>query len=251
MWPSMTSAIRLLMAPRQAAMVRRIVEQSCSWSSAFSTASIWPRMRRTRLSSFFLSRMVWAIGCGSRARTSNKFIIQYPRRVYARPMLPYNTPRRNQPMTTVPDRSTFESAYTGQAPWDIGRPQKAFLDVANRITGSVPDAGCGTGDNALFFASRGHKVTGIDFLEEPITRARRKATERGLTATFFVMDALALKDLPEVFDSVIDSGLFHVFSDEDRRRYAAGLATVLKPGGRPVLRAFTDDEPAELRRWRG
>ena len=65
MWPSMTSAIRLLMAPRQAAMVSRMVEQSCSCSSAFSTAAIWPRMRRTRLSSFFLSRMVWATGSGS------------------------------------------------------------------------------------------------------------------------------------------------------------------------------------------
>ena len=30
----------------------------------------------------------------------------------------------------VPDRSTFESAYAGQAPWDIGRPQQAFLAVA-------------------------------------------------------------------------------------------------------------------------
>jgi len=143
----------------------------------------------------------------------------------------------------VPDRSTFETAYTGQAPWDIGRPQQAFLDVADRITGSVLDAGCGTGENALFFAGRGHKVTGIDFLEEPIRRARRKATERGLTATFLVMDALALKDLPEVFDSVIDSGLFHVFSDEDRRRYAGGLASVLKPGGRLFLLCFSDEEP--------
>src|SRR5436309_1026500 len=143
-------------------------------------------------------------------------------------------------MTTVPDRNTFETAYTGQAPWDIGRPQQALLDVADRITGSVLDAGCGTGDNALYFASRGHKVTGIDFLEEPITRARRKATERGLTATFLVMDALALKDLPEVFDSVIDSGLFHVFSDEDRRRYVEGLATVLKPGGRLFLLCCSD-----------
>ena len=95
-------------------------------------------------------------------------------------------------MTTVPDRTTFEAMYAGQAPWDIGKPQKPFLDVADRITGSVLDAGCGTGDNALSFASRGHKVKGIDFLEEPITRARRKASERGLTATFFVMDALAL-----------------------------------------------------------
>ena len=137
----------------------------------------------------------------------------------------------------------LRDAYAGQAPWDIGRPQKAFVDVADRITGSVLDAGCGTGENALFFAGRGHTVTGIDFLDEPITRAKQKAAERGLTATFLVMDALALKDLPEVFDSVIDSGLFHVFSDEDRRRYVEGLATVLKPGGRLFLLCFSDEEP--------
>ena len=128
-------------------------------------------------------------------------------------------------MTAVPDRNTFESAYAGQAPWDIGRPQKALLDVADRITGSVLDAGCGTGENALFFAGRGCTVTGIDFLEEPINRARRKATERGLPVTFLVKDALTLKDWTERFDNVIDSGLFHVFSDEDRRRYVEGLAT--------------------------
>ena len=136
-----------------------------------------------------------------------------------------------------------ENIYAAQPPWDIGRPQKAFLDVATRITGSVLDAGCGTGENALFFASRGQKVTGIDFLAEPITRAKKKAVERGVSATFLVMDALALKDLPEVFDSVIDSGLFHVFSDEDRRRYVEGLATVLKPGGRLFLLCFSDEEP--------
>src|SRR4051794_1150735 len=111
----------------------------------------------------------------------------------------------------IPDRSTFESAYSGQAPWDIGRPQKAFLDVAVQITGLILDAGCGTGDNALFFASQGHKVTRIDFLAEPINRATQKAVERGLAATFLVMDALELQEIPEVFDTVIDSGLFHVF----------------------------------------
>jgi SAM-dependent methyltransferase len=146
-------------------------------------------------------------------------------------------------MTALPDRKTFENAYAGQAPWDIGKPQKAFIDVADQITGSILDAGCGTGDTALFFAGRGNKVTGIDFLEEPIKRAKRKAGERGLTATFLVMDALALKGLPEVFDNVIDSGLFHVFSDEDRQRYVDGLATVLKAGGRLFLLCFSDEEP--------
>ena len=135
----------------------------------------------------------------------------------------------------VHDRNSFENLYSGQPRWEIGRPQRAILDVADRITGSVLDSGCGTGENALFLASRGQNVTGIDFLAEPITLAKQKAAERGLTATFLVMDALAMKELPEAFDSVIDSGLFHVFGDDDRRRYVDSLASALKPGGRLFL----------------
>ena len=52
-------------------------------------------------------------------------------------------------MTPVPDRSTFEAIYAGQAPWDIGKPQKPFIDMADQIAGSVLDAGCGTEDNVL------------------------------------------------------------------------------------------------------
>jgi SAM-dependent methyltransferase len=144
---------------------------------------------------------------------------------------------------SIPDRTVFESAYAGQAPWDIGRPQQALINVADQIAGSILDAGCGTGENALFFAQRGHKVTGIDYLAEPINRAKQKGMERGLAATFLVMDALELKHLPEVFDTVIDSGLFHVFNDEDRRRYVEGLAAVLRPGGRLFLLCFSDAEP--------
>jgi SAM-dependent methyltransferase len=146
-------------------------------------------------------------------------------------------------MNPVPDRSMFETFYAGQAPWDIGRPQKAFTEAADQVTGSVLDAGCGTGENALFFAQRGCRVTGIDFVEEAIRRARRKAQERGLSATFLVKDALTLKDWSERFDNVIDSGLFHVFSDEDRKRYVEGLATVLKPDGRLFLECFSNEEP--------
>src|SRR5262245_7221809 len=109
-------------------------------------------------------------------------------------------------MSDVPNKSTFASLYSGQAPWDIGKPQKPFIDAAKQISGVILDPGCGTGDNALFFARRGHKVTGIDFLDEPIQRAKRK-TEQGVSATFLVMDALTLKNWSERFDNVIDCGL--------------------------------------------
>jgi SAM-dependent methyltransferase len=145
------------------------------------------------------------------------------------------------PMGVARDR--FAEMYAGQAPWDTGRPQHAFVDARDRITGSILDVGCGPGDNALFFASQGQAVTGADFLEGPIARAKRKAAERGVAATFLVKDALQLRDWSERFDNVIDSGLFHVFSDEDRVRYVEGLKTILKPGGHLFLLCFSDETP--------
>ena len=64
------------------------------------------------------------------------------------------------------DRATFEDFYDGKAPWDIGKPQGTFAAAADQVTGPVLDAGCGTGEHALFFAARGHRVIGIDFVEE-------------------------------------------------------------------------------------
>jgi cyclopropane fatty-acyl-phospholipid synthase-like methyltransferase len=146
-------------------------------------------------------------------------------------------------MSIVPDRTTFEQAYAGKAPWDIGRPQAPFIAVADLVASPVLDAGCGTGDTALFFAARGHRVTGIDFVEEPLRRARVKAAERSLAVQFLVKDALTLGNWDERFASVIDSGLFHVFADDQRRRYVEGLAAVLDPGGRLFLMCFSDEEP--------
>src|SRR5205823_9061197 len=146
------------------------------------------------------------------------------------------------PKTTV-NRDDFENIYAGKAPWDIGKPQTPFVAAADRVVSPVLDAGCGTGDTALFLAARGHKVTGIDFLEEPIRRARAKAAERNLKVDFLVMDALTLGDWDRRFKTVVDSGLFHIFSDVDRQRYVDGLKSVVEPGGRIFLMCFSIDEP--------
>jgi SAM-dependent methyltransferase len=141
------------------------------------------------------------------------------------------------------DRTAFEELYAGPAPWDIGKPQGPFVAAADRVAGPVLDAGCGTGEHALFFGARGHRVVGIDFVDEAIRRARRKAAERGLAVEFLVKDATRLGDWGERFASAIDCGLFHVLSDDDRRRYVVGLARVLRPGGRLFLMCFSDAEP--------
>jgi len=146
-------------------------------------------------------------------------------------------------MSHTIDRATFESIYAGKAPWETGRPHEQFVWVADRIVSPVLDAGCGTGDVALFLAARGRQVTGIDFVEEAIRRARAKAVERALSVEFLVKDAMTLRDWGRRFATVIDSGLFHVFSDDDRRRYVEGLRAALALGGRLFLSCFSDEEP--------
>jgi cyclopropane fatty-acyl-phospholipid synthase-like methyltransferase len=74
--------------------------------------------------------------------------------------------------------------------------------------------------------------------------AKRKAAERKLPARFAVHDALDLGALAEQFDTVLDSGLFHHFSDEDRTRYAGSLRDVIPPGGRYFMLCFSDRESA-------
>jgi SAM-dependent methyltransferase len=151
----------------------------------------------------------------------------------------------HQPVTQSEEsaQAGFTKIYAeGNPPWDIGKPQPPFLTVADQVTGPVLDAGCGTGNTALFFAARGLHVTGIDFVEEAIRLARAKAAERGLSADFRVMDAMKLVDWDQRFASVIDSGLFHIYRGEARRPYVAGLRHVTRPGGRLFLFSFSDED---------
>ncbi len=139
----------------------------------------------------------------------------------------------------------FGSAYEGVAPWDIGRPQRKImqLEEAGQITGAVLDVGCGTGENALYLASRGHEVWGVDFTPRAIETARDKAVERHLSVTFLVQDALYLDTLGRRFDTVIDSGLFHALSDEERPYFTRSVAKVLRRGGTYFMLCVSELQP--------
>jgi cyclopropane fatty-acyl-phospholipid synthase-like methyltransferase len=145
---------------------------------------------------------------------------------------------------------SFNEAYKGSPPWDIGRPQAEFVKIArnDEIRGKVLDIGCGTGENAMYFASLGLEVSGLDAAPLAIQKARRKALERGVRLKFSLGDALHLEKLGQRFDTVTDCGLFHVFSDEERGIFVKSLKAALNESGTYFMLCFSDKESAD---WGG
>lgn len=140
----------------------------------------------------------------------------------------------------------WDASYQdGPAPWDIGRPQPAIARLAleGKFAGTVLDAGCGTGEHALLFASMGLPVVGVDVAPTALAMARKKSEDRGLKVDFVEADALHLESLGRRFETVIDCGLFHTFNSDERPGYVASLASVTKRDGTLHVLCFSDEGP--------
>ena len=142
---------------------------------------------------------------------------------------------------------SWNSAYEGSPPWDIGRPQPSFVMLADsgKLQGRVLDVGCGTGEHVMLAASHGAEAMGVEVAELAIERARAKAQQRGISAMFEVGDVLHLDRLRRQFDVITDSGVFHVFDDEERPVYVNSLRSALRPGGMYYLMCFSDRQPGD------
>ncbi len=97
----------------------------------------------------------------------------------------------------------------------------------------VLDACCGTGDLAIACARTGGRVTGLDFSEPMLARARRKAPE----LEWVHDDLLALPFADASFDAATVG--FGVRNVEDLERALAELRRVLRDGGRVGILEIT------------
>jgi len=140
----------------------------------------------------------------------------------------------------------WDASYQdGPAPWDVGRPQPAVVRLASAgaFAGTVLDAGCGTGENALHIAALGLSVLGVDVAETALAMAREKARSCGLDVEFAFADALQLETLARTFETVLDCGLFHTFDGDERTRYVTSLASVTARDGTLYVLCFSDQGP--------
>ena len=129
-------------------------------------------------------------------------------------------------------------------PWDTGvSPPELVRFVESHPAGRALDVGCGTGTNVVYLARQGWSAVGVDFAGRAIAKARRRAREAGVAATFLVGDVTRLA-VPGPFDLALDIGCLHSIPVSGRSGYAAGLARVVRPGGTYLLYAFAPGGPA-------
>ena len=148
----------------------------------------------------------------------------------------------------VPHRQ-FANAYEQGTPaWCIGRPQPVVLEILDRgwlANGPLLDAGCGTGQNLIEIAGRHPEMRGLGV--DSVPAAVRSAEEGVLQAGLGKRVETEVADLrmgvpPGPFQTILDAGVLHVFSDHDRRRYLSGVVESLLPGGEFVVVVFSDAE---------
>lgn len=125
-----------------------------------------------------------------------------------------------------------------RAPWDIGaREELVSLVESGRIKpGRAIDLGCGAGANAIYLAQNGFEVTGVDFTEAAIEKARAK--EAGVQVNFIVDDLTNLRHVSGTFDLLLDYGTLDDLRLHQRESYLRNMLTLTHPGSQYLLWGF-------------
>jgi SAM-dependent methyltransferase len=149
---------------------------------------------------------------------------------------------------TLDEPAGWNERYAGgETPWDSGQPSRelerivaeGWFDRCRAL-----ELGCGTGTNAVFLASRGFDVTGVDFSPLAIQKAEARARAARAKVRFLVADVTSLPDLGEPFPLVWDRGVYHHMRNVDLEGFLRTLEKHVAPGGWYLTLAGNANDPA-------
>jgi SAM-dependent methyltransferase len=141
----------------------------------------------------------------------------------------------------------YKNIPPDRIPWNIEEPPEALVRLVESgqlLPCRTIDFGCGAGNYAVWLARQGFEVTGIDISPSAIDLARKNAAKQGVECTFIVADVLGdLREVEGPFDFGFDWELLHHIFPDDRPRYMANVARLLRPGGKYLSVCFHEDDP--------
>jgi ubiquinone/menaquinone biosynthesis C-methylase UbiE len=133
-----------------------------------------------------------------------------------------------------------------EIPWNIKTPPDSLVELVNN--GKVKpcktiDLGCGTGNYAIYLASVGFDVTGIDISSTAIKIAKENAKKKRVKCNFLVANVLSnLDEVKERFEFAYDWELLHHMFPEQRRTYVENVHRILNPKGKYLTVCFSEKD---------
>ena len=117
--------------------------------------------------------------------------------------------------------------------------------------GDALDLGTGPGRNAIYLATHGFSVTGLDLSATALDWATEQAQQTGAHVAFRKQDFLETTE-QNTYDFIYDSGCFHHMAPHRRVTYVTRLKEMLRLGGYFGLTCFVAGGPlggATLTDW--
>jgi SAM-dependent methyltransferase len=157
----------------------------------------------------------------------------------------------------------FKTLYRfGFTPWDghpIAKSLRDLIEGDDALpAGTALDVGCGTGDNSIYLAKHGWRVTGVDYVPKAVDKARAKAAADDVDVRFEQVDVtdLCSAGVGSSFGLIVDSGCLHGMNDADRYDYVREVTSAAAPDARLHIVAFVPGasygvpgiEPEEVKR---
>jgi len=132
------------------------------------------------------------------------------------------------------NRDDWNCRYEGDGLLRTARPNRFLVAETEALApGRALDLACGEGRNAVWLAEQGWQVTGIDFSEVALEKARHFAEDRGVRVDWVSADLLEYVLPAEAFELVI---VFYLQMPLERLRpILARVAKAITPGGTFLL----------------
>jgi len=144
------------------------------------------------------------------------------------------------------DKEIFEKIYAQGGVWTEFKPPKELVELVD--TGKIKpckvlDVGCGEGFYAIYLASKGFDVMGIDISENAIKLAKRNAEKQGAEIRFMAIDIIEINKIKDRFDFILEWALLHHIVPEQRPKYIKDIKRILNKGGKYLSISFNNQNP--------
>ncbi len=116
-------------------------------------------------------------------------------------------------------------------------------EMADAAPGRALDLGCGEGADAIWLASRGWQVTGVDISGVALGRAAAQAEAAGVAERITWQRRDLGKSFPEGTFDLVSAQFLHSWGDLPRERILAAAAAAVAPGGILLIEGHLDAGP--------